>query len=114
MAGATSGWPLRRGLLVHGLDDPLELFEAMRDYSLAGRAEKIRCPTWVCNAEGDAISATAPQLVDALRCEKELVTFTAAEGADDHCETGARTLYHARSFGWLDSRLRPWEAGPTS
>ena len=114
MGGATSGWPLRRGLLVHGLDDPLELFEAMGDYSLVGRAEKIRCPTWVCNAEGDAISATAPQLVDALRCEKELVTFTAAEGAGDHCETGARTLYHARSFGWLDSRLRPWEAGPTS
>ncbi|HSJ73097.1 MAG TPA: hypothetical protein VK904_02175 [Miltoncostaeaceae bacterium] len=24
-------------------------------------------------------------------------------------QTWARTLYHARSFGWLDARLRPSE-----
>jgi hypothetical protein len=61
----------------------------------------------VCNAEGDDLGATAPQLVAALRGEKEFVHFTAAEGAADHCEQGARALYHARSFGWLDDRLDP-------
>ena len=61
----------------------------------------------MCSAEGDDISASAPQLVSALTCEKRYVRFTAAEGADDHCEQAARTLYHARSFAWLDSRLRP-------
>ena len=95
----TGGWALRRGLLVHGAADPVELIEALADFTLAGRAEKIRCPTWVCNAEGDDISASAPELVEALTCEKEFVTFTAAEGAGDHCEGGARALYHARSFG---------------
>jgi alpha-beta hydrolase superfamily lysophospholipase len=103
----TAGWALRRGMLVHGVDDPLALLDAMRDYTLAGRAEKIRCPTWVCNAESDDISASAPQLVDALTCQKTFIQFTAAEGADDHCEQGARALYHARSFGWLDHILRP-------
>jgi len=44
---------------------------------------------------------TAHDLVAELTCPKELVTFTAAEGAGDHCESGARLLYHARSFGWL-------------
>jgi alpha-beta hydrolase superfamily lysophospholipase len=103
----TAGWALRRGMLVHGFDDPLDFFEALREFRLGGRAEHITCPTWVCNAEGDDISASAPQLVAALTCEKQFVRFTAAEGAGDHCEAGARALYHARSFGWLDARLRP-------
>ena len=92
---------------MHGLDDPIDFIESLREYTLAGRAENIRCPTWVCSAEGDEISESAPQLVAALTCEKEYVRFTAAEGAGDHCEAGARTLYHARSFGWLDELLRP-------
>lgn len=103
----TAGWALRRGLVVHGVDNPLALLDALREYTLAGRAEHITCPTWVCNAEGDDIGASAPELVAALTCEKTFVRFTAAEGAGDHCEAGARALYHARSFGWLDEHLHP-------
>jgi pimeloyl-ACP methyl ester carboxylesterase len=103
----TVGWALRRGMLVHGCDDPLAMVEALRDFSLAGRAERIACPTWVCSAQDDDISASAPRLVEALTCEKTYVRFTAAEGANDHCEQGARALYHARSFGWLDQHLQP-------
>jgi pimeloyl-ACP methyl ester carboxylesterase len=106
----TAGWALRRGMLVHGVDDPLALLDAMREYTLAGRAEQITCPTWVCSAEDDDISASAPQLVQALTCPNEYVRFTAAEGAGDHCEQGARALYHARSFGWLDRILQPRDA----
>jgi alpha-beta hydrolase superfamily lysophospholipase len=117
----TAGWALRRGLLVHGLDEPLTFIDSLREYTLAGRAEHISCPTWVCGAEGDEISESAQQLVAALTCEKEYVEFTAAEGAGDHCEAGARTLYHARSFTWLDTILRPrqvstpgtWHGAPT-
>ncbi len=105
MRKPTAGWALRRGMLVHGVDDPLGLIDAMRDFSLQGRAGLIRCPTWVCSAEGDDISASAPTLVEALACERAYVRFTAAEGAGDHCEQGARALYHARSFGWLDGVL---------
>jgi alpha-beta hydrolase superfamily lysophospholipase len=105
MQKPTAGWVLRRGLLVHGAETPLELIDAMREFSLAGRAERITCPTWVCNAEGDDISESARQLVDALRCPHEFVTFTADEGGGDHCVAAARTLYHARSFGWLGGVL---------
>ena len=92
-------------LLVHGVDDPVELTHDLRRYSLAGVAEKITCPTFVCNAEGDDISARAPQLVDALVCPKEFVTFTNAEGVGDHYEAGNRAIYHARSCDWLDRVL---------
>jgi pimeloyl-ACP methyl ester carboxylesterase len=103
----TAGWALRRGMLVHATDDPLSYIDALRAFTLKGRTPRITCPTWVCSAEGDDISNSAPQLVDALTCEKTYVRFTAAQGADDHCEQAARALYHARSFGWLDDRLHP-------
>ena len=105
----TAGWALRRGMLVHGTPDVLSYVESLRAYSLAGRAERIACPTWVCSAEGDDIGASAPRLVAALTVDSTYVRFTTAEGAGDHCEVGARELYHARSFGWLDARLRPSE-----
>jgi pimeloyl-ACP methyl ester carboxylesterase len=101
----TAGWGLRRGLLVHGVATPLDYLRALADFSLVGHAERITCPTLVCNAEGDDISASAPALFAALTCPKELITFTAAEGAGDHCEAGARLLFHARVFGWLDTVL---------
>ena len=103
----TAGWALRRGQLVHGVASPLDYLLALREYSLEDRAAQVTCPVLVCDAEGDDISASAPQLVEALRCEKQYIHFTAAEGAGDHCEAGARTLYHARSFAWLDNLLHP-------
>jgi alpha-beta hydrolase superfamily lysophospholipase len=103
----TAGWALRRGQLVHGVTTPIDYLLALREYSLKDHAAQITCPVLVCDAEGDDISASAPQLVEALTCEKQYIHFTAAEGAGDHCEAGARTLYHARSFGWLDNLLRP-------
>jgi alpha-beta hydrolase superfamily lysophospholipase len=103
----TAGWSLRRGQLVHGVSGPLEYLLALRGYSLAGRAGSITCPTLVVNAEGDDISASAPRLAAALTCESEFITFTAAEGAGDHCEAGARTLFNARALAWLDTVLQP-------
>jgi alpha-beta hydrolase superfamily lysophospholipase len=103
----TAGWALRRGQLVHGTETPLDYLLALRDYSLTDRAETIQCPTLVCHAEDDDISASAPQLINALRCPKASIYFTADEGANDHCEAAARTLYHARTFAWLDPILNP-------
>ena len=94
-------------MLVHGVPDPVAFVEAARDYTLAGRAELITCPTWVCNAELDDIGASAPQLVEALTCDKTFVHFTAAEGAGDHCEAGrARSTTGARSAGSTSSCTR--------
>jgi hypothetical protein len=37
----TAGWAVRRGLLVHGVDKPLDFVDALRDYTLAERAPDI-------------------------------------------------------------------------
>ena len=45
------------------------------------------------------------QLHEALRAPSELVRFTAAEGADSHCEPKALGLRDQRVFDWLDETL---------
>ncbi len=109
-AKPTAGWALRRGQLVHGARSPLDYLEMLREYSLEGHAHQISCPTLVCHAERDDIGASAPQLAAALQCPHDLILFRDAEGAGDHCEAGARSLFHARAFAWLDRVLAHTEA----
>ena len=98
----TGGWGLRRGLWTHGVKNALAYIRATAEYTNEGRAQNIRCPTLVCSAENDDIGVTAPALFDALTCEKQFIAFKATEGAGEHCEAGARSLFNQRAFDWLD------------
>ncbi|HET6327530.1 MAG TPA: alpha/beta fold hydrolase [Planctomycetaceae bacterium] len=102
MRHLTAGWAIRRGLWTHAVATPLEYIRSTRDYSLEGRVALIECPTLVCSAEDDAIGVTAQRLYDGLTCEKTRIRFLNSEGAGEHCETGARTLFNQRAFDWLD------------
>ena len=77
------------------------------EYTLKGGvAEKIECPTLVCDNVADTIAGgQAKKLYEALKCPKEYVLFTAEEGADGHCEGGAQVLFHRTMFDWLDKTL---------
>ena len=101
----TAGWGLRRGLWTHGVKSALAYIRLTADYSSVGRAQDIRCPTLVCSAENDDIGVTAPALYDALTCTKTFMAFKASEGAGEHCESGARSLFNQRAFDWLDAVL---------
>jgi hypothetical protein len=103
----TAGWAMRRNLMAHGLSDPLEYFKIAPQYSLKGIEDRISCPTFVCSAENDDLSADARKLYDALTCRKRYYRFPSAEGAGQHCESGARTVFHSRAFDWLDQVLNP-------
>jgi pimeloyl-ACP methyl ester carboxylesterase len=105
MRHPTAGWGLRRGLWVHGVDSPLAYVRLTQDYTLEGCVEQIRCPTLICSAENDEIGVTAKKLYAALTCKKTWISFTAKEGAGEHCEAGARSLFNQRVFDWLDSVL---------
>lgn len=105
MRNPAGSWSLRRSMWVHGVEDPAALVRALRDYSVAGRAARIRCPMLVCQAESDPIAAHAGDLYEALLCPKRFLRFTEAEGAGDHCESGAHLLFHQCMFDWLDEVL---------
>jgi alpha-beta hydrolase superfamily lysophospholipase len=96
---------VQRGYWVHGVDNLRDYLRSIEAYTLQGRAELIRCPTLLTLAENDPLAAGAPMLFDALRCPKDLMRFTAAEGAGEHCEMMNRSLLNRRVLDWLDDRL---------
>jgi pimeloyl-ACP methyl ester carboxylesterase len=97
---------LQRGYWVIGARNLREFFEIASTYTLAGRIHDIRCPTLIAAAEEDPLSSSAEPLYEALRCPKQFIRFTAAEGAGTHCETQNRSLFHLRTLDWLDTVLK--------
>jgi hypothetical protein len=90
----------------YGTDSPYEAYKMVEQYSLDGVADKIRCPMLVTDPENEQFwPGQSHQLYDVLTCPKELVSFTAAEGADSHCEPKALSLRDQRIFDWLDETL---------
>ncbi|MEU6313103.1 alpha/beta fold hydrolase [Streptomyces sp. NPDC047014] len=104
---ATARWAINHGMYVMGVDSPRAFSASYLDYTLAGGiAERIQCPTLVCDAEEDEFFQGQPQqLFDHLTCPKTLMTFTAEEGAGAHCHPGAMRLALARIYDWLDTTL---------
>ena len=100
-------WQLSNAIFVFGVDTAQELLGEVVKYDLSGVADRIACPTLVCEAENDQFFAGQPAILyEALQCPKTFLRFTAAEGAGEHCQEGALTLFHQRVFDWLDDTLR--------
>jgi hypothetical protein len=99
-------YTLRFRMGPYGTDSPYEAFKMAEQYTLEGVADKIRCPMLITDPENEQFwPGHSRQLYEALTCPKELVSFTAAEGANSHCEPKARSLRDQRIFDWLDETL---------
>jgi dienelactone hydrolase len=104
----TARWAITHGSCVMGTATPRAFLASYLDYTLAdGTAEKITCPTLVCEAEEDLFFAGQPrQLYDHLTCARMLLRFSTAEGAGAHCHSGAQRLAFGRIYDWLDTVLK--------
>ncbi len=96
---------VQRGFWVHGVDTLRDYFASAELFTMRGRVEHISCPTLITQAENDMLAAGAGAFFDALTCPKTLLRFTAAEGADGHCEMGNRSLLNGRVLDWLDEQF---------
>jgi dienelactone hydrolase len=76
----------------------------IQKYDLAGIAERITCPTLVTQYEGDTAFGDEPeQLYAMLRTKKkDLVRFTAVDGAQYHCGPMAPQVSNEACWDWLD------------
>jgi hypothetical protein len=103
----TARWAVHHGMWVMGVKSPRAFLASYLDYSLAnGVAEKIRCPTLVCEAEQDIFFEGQPKMLfDHLTCEKTFMRFTDADDAGAHCHPGAQRFALGRIFDWLDATL---------
>jgi hypothetical protein len=99
----------------YGLDDPYDLFTAVRGYQLRAVADRIRTPLLLTDPDGEQFwPGQSEQLAGLLPGEHEIVRFTAADGADRHCQPLAPGLTQARMFSWLAAHLagsEPSDAG---
>jgi hypothetical protein len=94
---------VQRGLWVHQVDTLMDyLLRACVPFRVSDRVSTITCPTLITMAENDPVAMNAKRLYDVLNCPETLVRFTAAEGAGDHCEGSARSVYFQRAYDWLD------------
>jgi hypothetical protein len=83
------------------------LFRTVTEYRLGDEVGQITTPLLITNPEDEQFwPGQAQELYDRLPGAKELVTFTAAEGANRHCEPLARSLRDARIYDWLAEYLR--------
>ena len=87
-------------------DSRFRLYETVMEYRLGDEVAQIDTPLLITDPEGEQFwPGQSQQLFDRLPGEKELVRFTAAEGAGRHCEPMAPALRDARVFDWLDRYL---------
>jgi hypothetical protein len=90
----------------YGFSSPFDAYSAVQDYRLADVANRIRCPMLITDPEGETFwPGQSRPLYDALAGPKTLVTFTAAEGSDLHCEPKNPGMRAQRIFDWLDGAL---------
>ncbi|WP_218021520.1 alpha/beta hydrolase family protein [Nocardia acidivorans] len=109
----TLRWAIAQGRFTFGVDTAREFCAAYLDYHVRdGIAERITCPTLVCAGTEDGFFKGQPELLYAhLTCPKTLLSFTAAEGADAHCQSGAQRLAFARVYDWLDDTFEAAVSG---
>lgn len=99
-------WLFDHAMMTFGATSPSAWMRMTRPYTMKGLAGKITCPTLIIDSEGDKdVPGQAKQLFDALTCPKQFLLFTAADGAEEHCQMGASVLSASRILDWLDETL---------
>ncbi|WP_243065125.1 S9 family peptidase [Humibacter sp. RRB41] len=83
-----------------------ETIEEVLTYDLEKVAQQITTPLLITSPEGEQFwPGQSERLAKLTQDVSALVPFTAAEGADLHCQPLARALTDERMFDWLDERF---------
>lgn len=90
----------------YGVDDPYDLFTAVRQYQLRDVAGRIRTPLLILDPDDEQFwPGQAEQLAGLLTAPHEVVRFSVTDGANWHCQPLARRLTAQRMLGWLAGNL---------
>jgi len=84
-----------------------DLYQAVASYRLGDEVNHITTPLLITDPDDEQFfPGQAQQLYDLVPGTKELIRFTAHEGANGHCEPMARSLRDTRIFDRLEGYLR--------
>ncbi|MGY1601632.1 alpha/beta hydrolase family protein [Geodermatophilus sp. SYSU D00815] len=100
---ATLQWRMRP----YGVTSVFDFFTAMRQYALTDeQLAAIECPLLVTDPEHEQFwPGQSARMVRGVGAGAQLQPFTAAEGADAHCEPAATGLRGERVLDWLDEQV---------
>jgi Prolyl oligopeptidase family len=99
----------------HADGSRFELYRTIGEYRLGDEIAAIGTPLLITDPEGEQFwPGQSRQLYDRLTGDRELMEFTAAEGADRHCEPLGSALRETRIFDWLEKYLQPRGPGDES
>jgi hypothetical protein len=91
----------------YGISSPFDLYTEVRKYNLDGVAEKIECAVLIASPENEQFWPGQSQaLYDMVKSPKQLISFTAAEGANYHCEPKARLVWEQKMLDALDTVMK--------
>ena len=107
-------WAVTQGLWSFNAESITDMLEKAKAYTMDGVIEQIKCPCLVMEAEADMFFPGQPQQVyDALKAPKTLAKFSALDGAENHCQSGALAYKDEVVFNWLDEILQIREGLPS-
>ncbi len=87
-------------------DSVFDLYHEVRRYRLGDEVSQITTPLLITDPENEQFwPGQSRELYDLLPGPREIVSFTAHEGADRHCEPLGIALRDSRVFDWLDGHL---------
>ena len=95
----------RARMSAHGISDVGEYFDALSEFTMLDVAGDIQCPTLIVESQNDFAGGDGAVLLEALDCEKELVTLTDEVGVDGHCGGLGQIVWAATVYDWLDTTL---------
>lgn len=91
----------------YGTDSYAETIRAVQQYTVADLADRITTPLLITDPEGEQFwPGQSERLLQLTPEVSTLARFTAAEGADLHCQPLGRALSQECILDWLDERLK--------
>jgi hypothetical protein len=83
-----------------------DLYNTVASYRLGDEVKNITTPLLITDPEDEQFFPGQPQqLYNLVPGPKQLIRFSAHEGANGHCEPMAKSLRDTRIFDWLDTYL---------
>ncbi|WP_167858477.1 alpha/beta hydrolase family protein [Methylobacterium nonmethylotrophicum] len=100
-------WNMNQGTWSFAVPDAAGILDTSRQYTLRDIVKQIKCACLVMEAESDIFFTGQPERVyDELEAPKTLVRFTAEDGAENHCQSGALSYKDEVVFNWIDATLK--------
>jgi len=108
MPGSTPlRWVITQGTWSFGVKSVAEFLEKSKAFTMRDVIKQIRSPCLVMEAAADIFFEGQPRHVyNELTSPKTFAEFTAEDGAENHCQSGALAFKDQVVFDWIDETLK--------